>query len=103
MKKPRPPDIQVGDPFTEKLLLEARLELINNGDVEGIQDLGAAGLTCAVSEMASRGGTGMDVELSKVPCREEGMTPLRDYAGRIARTDAPRRDPGKRGEGPCGL
>lgn len=69
------PDIQVGDPFTEKLLLEACLELINNGDVEGIQDLGAAGLTCAVSEMASRGGTGMDVELSKVPCREEGMTP----------------------------
>ncbi|HHT47718.1 MAG TPA: phosphoribosylformylglycinamidine synthase subunit PurL [Firmicutes bacterium] len=69
------PDIQVGDPFTEKLLLEACLELIGNGDVDGIQDLGAAGLTCAVSEMASRGGTGMDVELSKVPCREEGMTP----------------------------
>lgn len=69
------PDIQVGDPFTEKLLLEACLELIGRGDVEGIQDLGAAGLTCAVSEMASRGGTGMEIELAKVPCREEGMTP----------------------------
>jgi len=69
------PTVQVGDPFMEKLLLEACLELINNGDVEGIQDLGAAGLTCAVSEMASRGGTGMEIELAKVPCREEGMTP----------------------------
>src|SRR5690606_1637246 len=58
------PDIQVGDPFTEKLLLEACLELIGRGDVEGIQDLGAAGLTCAVSEMASRGGTGMEIELA---------------------------------------
>lgn len=69
------PAVQVGDPFMEKLLLEACLELIENGDLEGIQDLGAAGLTCAVSEMASRGGTGMEIELSKVPCREEGMTP----------------------------
>ncbi|NLZ92605.1 MAG: phosphoribosylformylglycinamidine synthase subunit PurL [Firmicutes bacterium] len=69
------PEVQVGDPFTEKLLLEACLELINNDDIVGIQDLGGAGLTCATSEMASRGGSGMEIELDLVPCREEGMTP----------------------------
>ena len=68
------PTIQVGDPFMEKLLLEACLELINNHEILGIQDLGAAGLTCALSEMASRGGTGLEIDLDKVPCREEGMT-----------------------------
>ncbi len=68
------PAVQVGDPFMEKLLLEACLELMNNHEVLGIQDLGAAGLTCALSEMASRGGTGLDIDLDKVPCREEGMT-----------------------------
>ncbi|EEG77410.1 phosphoribosylformylglycinamidine synthase subunit PurL [Dethiobacter alkaliphilus] len=69
------PAVQVGDPFMEKLLLEACLELINNDDVVGIQDLGGAGLTCATSEMASRAGTGLEIELDRVPCREEGMTP----------------------------
>jgi phosphoribosylformylglycinamidine synthase subunit PurL len=59
----------------EKLLLEACLELIDSGDIVGIQDLGGAGLTCATSEMASRAGTGLEIELDRVPCREEGMTP----------------------------
>ncbi len=68
------PAVQVGDPFMEKLLMEACLELIENGDIVGIQDLGGAGLTCATSEMASRGGTGLEIELDRVPCREEGMT-----------------------------
>ncbi|NLZ38357.1 MAG: phosphoribosylformylglycinamidine synthase subunit PurL [Firmicutes bacterium] len=69
------PAVQVGDPFMEKLLLEACLELINNDDVVGIQDLGGAGLTCATSEMASRGNSGLEIVLDRVPCREEGMTP----------------------------
>jgi len=69
------PAVQVGDPFMEKLLLEACLELIENGDIIGIQDLGGAGLTCATSEMASRGGSGLEIELDCVPCREQGMTP----------------------------
>jgi len=72
----RRPAVQVGDPFMEKLLLEACLELINSGLVAGIQDLGGAGLTCATSEMASRGGSGMEIDLDKVPCRETGMTPF---------------------------
>ncbi|MBT9166967.1 MAG: Phosphoribosylformylglycinamidine synthase subunit PurL [Syntrophomonadaceae bacterium] len=69
------PAVQVGDPFMEKLLLEACLELIYNDDVVGIQDLGGAGLTCATSEMASRAGTGLEIKLERVPCREQGMTP----------------------------
>ncbi|MCL5981308.1 MAG: phosphoribosylformylglycinamidine synthase subunit PurL [Firmicutes bacterium] len=71
----RRPAVQVGDPFMEKLLLEACLELIDSHDLVGIQDLGGAGLTCATSEMASRAGTGMEIELDQVPCRETGMTP----------------------------
>ncbi len=67
--------VQVGDPFREKLLLEACLELVAKDLVLGIQDLGAAGLTCATSEMASRGGSGMRVELDLVPKRETGMNP----------------------------
>jgi len=66
--------VQVGDPFTEKLLLEACLEAMATGAVVGIQDMGAAGLACCTSEMPARSGTGMDVELSAVPQREEGMT-----------------------------
>lgn len=69
------PAVQVGDPFMEKLLMEACLELIYHDDVVGIQDLGGAGLTCATSEMASRAGTGLEIELDRVPCREQGMTP----------------------------
>ncbi|MCK5655803.1 MAG: phosphoribosylformylglycinamidine synthase subunit PurL, partial [Candidatus Aureabacteria bacterium] len=69
------PAVQVGDPFMEKLLLEACLELLKTGYVIGIQDMGAAGLTCSTCETASRGGTGIEIELSKVPRRETGMIP----------------------------
>jgi len=69
------PTVQVGDPFTEKLLLEACLEAMATGAVVGIQDMGAAGLACCTSEMPARSGTGMDVELSAVPQRETDMTP----------------------------
>jgi phosphoribosylformylglycinamidine synthase II len=71
----RRPTVQVGDPFTEKLLLEACLEAMDTGAIVGIQDMGAAGLACACSEMPARAGTGMEVELSRVPQRETGMTP----------------------------
>jgi phosphoribosylformylglycinamidine synthase len=69
------PTVQVGDPFTEKLLLEACLEVMETGAVVGIQDMGAAGLTCSSFEMASRAGTGIELVLDRVPQREEGMTP----------------------------
>src|ERR1700719_5201626 len=69
------PAVQVGDPFKEKLLLEACLELLARGAVAGIQDMGAAGLTCSTCETASRGGTGIEIDLAKVPKREPGMTP----------------------------
>ncbi len=68
------PAVQVGDPFTEKLLLEATLEAIRTGYVVGVQDMGAAGITCSTSEMSAKGNSGMDVELGKVPLREAGMT-----------------------------
>ncbi len=69
------PQVQVGDPFTEKLLLEASLELIASGAISGIQDMGAAGITSSASEMAGRGGSGVEIEMSAVPVREAGMTP----------------------------
>ncbi len=69
------PNVQVGDPFMEKLLLEACLEAMHTGAVVAIQDMGAAGLTCSTCEMGSRGGTGIEIELGKVPQRETGMTP----------------------------
>lgn len=69
------PRVQVGDPFTEKLLLEASLELIQSGHIVGIQDMGAAGLTSSASEMAGRGGSGVELEMRNVPVRETGMTP----------------------------
>jgi phosphoribosylformylglycinamidine synthase II len=69
------PSVQVGDPFEEKRLIEACLELLDAGLVVGIQDLGGAGLTCATSETASRGGMGMDVDVTAVPRREPGMEP----------------------------
>jgi phosphoribosylformylglycinamidine synthase subunit PurL len=69
------PAVQVGDPFKEKLLLEACLELLATDAVAGIQDMGAAGLTCSTCETASRGGTGVEIDLAKVPKREPGMTP----------------------------
>ncbi len=69
------PNVQVGDPFVEKLLLEACLEAMKTGAVIAIQDMGAAGLTCSTCEMASRGGTGIEIDLAKVPQRETGMSP----------------------------
>ena len=69
------PAVQVGDPFREKLLLEACLELLATDAVAGIQDMGAAGLTCSTCETASRGGTGVEIDLAKVPKRETGMIP----------------------------
>ncbi len=71
----RRPQVQVGDPFTEKLLLEASLELITGGYIVAIQDMGAAGLTSSSAEMAARGGVGVELDTSKVPTREAGMTP----------------------------
>jgi phosphoribosylformylglycinamidine synthase len=71
----RRPTVQVGDPFTEKLLLEACLEAMATGAIVGIQDMGAAGLACACSEMPARAGMGMEIEASRVPQREAGMTP----------------------------
>jgi phosphoribosylformylglycinamidine synthase II len=73
--KQKRPNVQVGDPFMEKLLLEACLEAMHTGAVVAIQDMGAAGLTCSTMEMASRGGTGIEIDLAKVPQRETGMTP----------------------------
>ncbi|KGE19434.1 phosphoribosylformylglycinamidine synthase subunit PurL [Paenibacillus wynnii] len=67
--------VQVGDPFMEKLVMESCLELINSGIVIGIQDMGAAGLTCSSAEMASKAGNGLELYLDQVPQREEGMTP----------------------------
>jgi phosphoribosylformylglycinamidine synthase II len=69
------PTVQVGDPFTEKLLLEACLELFQTDALVGIQDMGAAGLTSSSVEMASRAGSGVEIDVAKVPRREEGMTP----------------------------
>jgi phosphoribosylformylglycinamidine synthase len=71
-KRPR---VQVGDPFTEKLLLEASLELIRSGHIVAIQDMGAAGLTSSSAEMAERGDVGVTIDVTKVPVRESGMTP----------------------------
>ncbi|HEX9562856.1 MAG TPA: phosphoribosylformylglycinamidine synthase subunit PurL [Gemmatimonadaceae bacterium] len=71
-KRPR---VQVGDPFTEKLLLEASLELIRSGHIVAIQDMGAAGLTSSSAEMAARGDVGVEIDVTKMPLREQGMTP----------------------------
>jgi phosphoribosylformylglycinamidine synthase len=70
------PSVQVGDPFAEKLLIEASLELIERGLVEGLQDLGAGGITCATSETADRAGTGIVVDLDAIPRREPGLQPF---------------------------
>ena len=68
------PSVQVGDPFTEKLLLEASLEIIKNDWIVGIQDMGAAGISCSTTEMSEKGNSGMEIDLSKVPLREADMT-----------------------------
>jgi len=69
------PTVQVGDPFTEKLLIEACLELMASDAIVAIQDMGAAGLTSSSVEMASKGGVGLELDMNAVPCREDGMTP----------------------------
>src|SRR5436190_18852277 len=69
------PTVRVGDPFTEKRLLEACLELMATGAVIAIQDMGAAGLTCSAVEMGAKGDLGVELDLDKVPVREEAMTP----------------------------
>jgi len=68
------PAVQVGDPFWEKLILEATMELIESGAVVGLQDMGAAGITCSTSEMSAKSGTGMSIDLDKVPLRQDDMT-----------------------------
>src|SRR5438105_15924150 len=68
------PTVQVGDPFSEKLLLEACLEIMADGCVIAIQDMGAAGLTCSAVEMGAKGNLGVTLDLDRVPCRETGMT-----------------------------
>ncbi|HME10607.1 MAG TPA: phosphoribosylformylglycinamidine synthase subunit PurL [Bryobacteraceae bacterium] len=73
--KQKRPNVQMGDPFLEKLLLEACLEAMKTGAIVGIQDMGAAGLTCSTCEMGSRAGTGIEIDLQHVPQRETGMTP----------------------------
>jgi phosphoribosylformylglycinamidine synthase len=73
--KQKRPNVQMGDPFMEKLLLEACLEAMKTGAIVGIQDMGAAGLTCSTCEMGARGGTGIEIDLQYVPQRETGMTP----------------------------
>ena len=70
------PSVQVGDPFQEKLLLEATMELSETNAIAGMQDMGAAGITCSTSEMSAGGGVGMDIYLDKVPTRQEGMQPF---------------------------
>src|SRR5271156_4519511 len=72
--KQKRPNVQVGDPFLEKLLLEACLEAMQTGAIVGIQDMGAAGLTCSTCEMGGRGGVGIEIDLDLVPQRETGMT-----------------------------
>ena len=70
------PAVQVGDPFQEKLLLEASLEAIKTGSIVGMQDMGAAGITCSTSEMSAKSGTGMIIDLNKVPTRQKNMQPF---------------------------
>jgi phosphoribosylformylglycinamidine synthase len=70
------PAVQVGDPFTKKLIIDATLEILKTGFVHGLKDLGGGGLTCASSEMANKGGRGIDIELSKVHLREKGLSPF---------------------------
>ncbi len=71
----RRPSVQIGDPFTEKLLVEATLEIIEHDLIVGIQDMGAAGITCSGSEMSAKGQSGIEINIEKVPVREPGMTP----------------------------
>ena len=90
------PTVQVGDPFMEKVLLEACLEVLKTGAVVGIQDMGAAGLSCSTSEMGARAGTGIEIDIQKVPMRETGHDRLRGHALRVAGAHAARGAEGPR-------
>src|SRR5690349_25084724 len=89
------PSVQIGDPFTGKKLIECTLELLDRGLLEALQDLGAAGLASSTAEMASSGGVGLDVDLSRVPLREAGMEPfeimISESQERMAAVVAPER------------
>ena len=97
------PSVQVGDPFAEKLLIEASLELIERGLVEGLQDLGAGGITCATSETADRAGTGILVDLDAIPRREPGMEPFEVMISEVPGADVRRRPARSLGGRPRGL
>ena len=97
------PSVQVGDPFEEKRLIEACLELLDRGLVVGIQDLGGAGLTCATSETAGRGGMGMDVDVDVVPRREPAMAALRGHDVGEPGAHARHRHPGRPRRGGGGV
>ena len=92
------PNVQVGDPFMEKLLLEACLEAMQTGAIVGIQDMGAAGLTCSTCEMGARGHVGVEIELDKVPQRATTYVGLRDHAQRVAGAHAAGRQKGREQE-----
>ena len=93
------PAVQVGDPFMEKLLLEACLEVMQTDALVGIQDMGAAGLTCSTTEMGSRGGAGVEIDVALVPQRETGMTPYEIMLSESQERHAARRQAGPRGGG----
>ena len=97
------PSVQVGDPFAEKLLIEASLELIERGLVEGLQDLGAGGITCATSETADRAGTGILVDLDAIPRREPGMEPFEVMISESQERMCAAVRPEQLGRGPRGL
>ena len=102
-REQRRPAVQVGNPFLEKLLMEACLELAGLDGVVAMQDLGAAGLTCALAELTARGGVGAEVDLDRVPRRETRHVPVRGAALRVPGTDAHRRPAGRRRRRATGL
>ena len=93
------PTVQVGDPFTEKLLIEACLELMATDAIVAIQDMGAAGLTSSSVEMATNGKAGIRLDMNKVPCREEGMTPYEMMLSESQERMLMVLKPGQRGDG----
>ena len=97
------PAVQVGDPFMEKLLLEACLEVMQTDALVGIQDMGAAGLTCSTTEMGSRGGAGVEIDVVARAAARDRHDAVRDHAVRVAGADAARRQAGPRGRGRADL
>src|SRR5207247_9284314 len=89
------PAVQVGDPFMEKLLLEACLEVMRTDACVGVQDMGAAGLTCSTCETGARGGVGIEIDVALVPQRESGMTPYEIMLSESQERKLPNRKPGR--------